>query len=76
VPVVGVRELDCRDELLISGDQTVTGCPIHETTRVFKCRSIEMGRIAGERVDPLSVNVCRPPRPKDVAYGQLQKEVT
>jgi hypothetical protein len=76
VPVVRVRELDCRDELLISGDQTITGCLIHETTRAFKGRTIEMARIADEGVDPLSVNVCRPSRSKDIAYGQLKKEIT
>ncbi len=36
----------------------------------------EMRHIADEGVDPLPVDVLRPPRPKDIAYGQLQKEIT
>ena len=39
-------------------------------------RRMRMRHIADEGVDPLPVDVLRPPRPKDIAYGQLQKEIT
>ena len=67
VAVVRVREFDRRSERFIPRDQAITGGTIHEIASVLERGTIAMRLIAQEGVDPLSMDVRRPSRSKNIA---------
>ena len=75
VAVVRVREFDRGNERTIPCDQAVTGGSIHEIASAFERGTIAMRLIAQEGVDPLSMDVCRPSRPKGIADRQLHEQI-
>ena len=67
VAVVRVRKFDRQRERFIPCDQAITGGSIHEIASVFECRTVTMRLITQEGLDPLSMDVRRPSRPKNIA---------
>ena len=67
VAVIGVGKVEHRDECLISGNQAVTRCAIHEGARAFKGGTMQVGLVAQQCVDPLTMDIRRPFHPENVA---------
>ena len=73
--VVGVGKAERGNQRLVSGDQAIRRCLIHEVLGAFQ-RCATAARFASQQgIDPLTVNVAAPFRTKDILDRQLQASV-
>ncbi len=73
--VVGVGKIECGDQRVVSGEQTVPRGPVHETADVLQRCSVTVRFVTDQGVDPLLMDVFGPFGAKDIVSRHLQKNI-
>ena len=74
MPIARIGKIECRDECLVSRDQTIRDRPIHEIACALQGSAVAVRLVAQQRLDPLPIDVRRLFRLEDVARRQLQED--
>lgn len=75
MPVIGIGKLERLDQLLITRDETVPRCRVHEVAGPLQSRPLGRRLPAHQRRDPLTVNVRAPFGLTQVSDRQLHEQV-
>ena len=75
MPVIGIGELQARNQVLITGYKGIQGVPVHQVSRTLQLRAGQIGPIDEKIPDPLIVNIGGPLRPKQSGDCQMHQKI-
>ncbi len=75
MPVVGIGKLKRRNQVVVTGHQTIPRRAVHPVARPLQRGPVPMRLIEQQRVDPFAVNIGGPPRPENVRDCELKQQV-
>jgi hypothetical protein len=75
MPVIGVRQLDGRDQMLEAGDQAVADVGVHQRPRPLQVFGLQVWPLLQNVTRPLVVDHVRPTRPVQIGQCQAHQQV-
>ena len=73
--IIGIRQRDGVDAMLVSYDESVVELRLHQAARSFELRAWHVGTIAQERRHPFIMHLRRPARMIKIGDGKIHEHV-